>query len=74
MTAKDKNRITRGFLLLAVLTLGLACLNLAAGSTHIDTAALLHALFSADRTGSTARIVWASVSPVPFEAWPSPHT
>ena len=58
MTAKDKNRITRGFLLLAVLTLGLACLNLAAGSTHIDTAALLHALFSADRTGSTARIVW----------------
>ena len=58
MTVKNKNRIARGFLLLAVLTLGLACLNLAAGSTRIDAAALLHALFSADRTGSTARIVW----------------
>ena len=58
MTVRDDNRIARGFLLLAVLTLGLACLNLTVGSTRIGAAALLRALFSGDKTGSAARIVW----------------
>ena len=58
MSIRDDKRIIRGFLLLAALTLGLACLNLAAGSTRIGAAALLRALFSGDRSGSAARIVW----------------
>ena len=58
MSIRDDKRIIRGFLLLAALTLVLACLNLAAGSTHIGAAALLRALFSGDRSGSAARIVW----------------
>ena len=47
------------FLLLALLTLGLGCLNLAVGSTRIGAGALLRALFSGDRTESAARIVWS---------------
>ena len=57
MTARDDNRIARCFLLIAALTPGRACLNLAAGSTRIGAAALLRALFSGDG-GSAARIVW----------------
>jgi len=47
------------FLLLAGLTLGLGFLNLAVGSTRIGAGALLRALFSGDRSGSAARIVWS---------------
>ena len=47
------------FLLLALLALGLGCLNLAVGSTRIGAGALLRALFSGDRTESAARIVWS---------------
>ena len=52
-------RYTLCFLLLAALALGLGFLNLAAGSTRIGAGALLHALFSGDRAGSAARIVWS---------------
>lgn len=57
MTEGHDRGLARRFLLLAALTLGLACLNLAAGSTSIGAAALLRALFSGEQ-GSAARIVW----------------
>ena len=58
MNTGDEKRIRRGFALLAALTLGLACLNLAAGSTRLGAAELLRALFAADRSDFAARIVW----------------